>query len=333
MHNMAFDREPNQQEGPSVKGFQELVFSVYKFEACISFYTEVLGYDLIYKGICNSGQKVFWELEDSVEIEEAVLQNTGDEDGFIRLVKFHNISQQQIRSSASSWDVGGIFDINIRTKDLAASFKEFQQAGWNGYSDPIRYQFGKFDVGEVIMRGHDGISIAMMQRHAPPLEGYPHMRTFSKVFNSSHISKDIEATADFFLNKLGWQVYMKVAGTNRKAVRNILGVPKNVNEEIELPIYIVHPTGGNIGSLEFLQFKGIEGDDFSTLAVPPNLGILMARFPVSDAEAYQSLLISRGLEPKVALNTFDLAPYGRVKGFVIQSPDGVWMEFLELLKE
>ena len=51
-----------------------------------------------------------------------------------------------------------------------------QNWGWNAYSDPIKFKFGRFEVSEVLVKGHDGVVIAMIQRFAPPLTGYPNLR-------------------------------------------------------------------------------------------------------------------------------------------------------------
>lgn len=319
----------NKNTIPKIDGFQEVIFSVYDLTAATHFYQKVVGFEIIQQGKAVAKQSTFWQLPPKTKIEEVILGNKGDQTGYIRLVKFHHIEQEQIRSSSHSWDTGGIFDINMRSKDLNAIFKEFQQAGWNGISAPIRYQFGPFDVSEVLMKGPDGIVIAMMERHAPPLEGFPNLKKLSHVFNSTHVSKDIEVTLDFFTNKLGWEIYMHAKSTGRNAVANVLGFPYNINPSIELPVYIVHPTGSNLGSLEFIQVNGLTGKDFSDKGIPPNLGILMYRFPVSDADKYAKILENRGVKIHLPIQQLSIAPYGKIKIFAIQSPDGIWMEFME----
>ncbi len=313
-----------------VDGFQEVVFSVTDLELATNFYQKVVGYEIVHQGKAMQKQADFWQLPAKTEIEEVLLGNKGANKGYLRLVKFHNLEQEQIRSSAHSWDTGAIFDINLRSIDLNAIFKEFQENGWNGISDPIRYQFGPFDVSEVLMKGPDGIVIAMMERHAPPLEGFPNLKKLSHVFNSSHICRDVDVTLDFFTNKLGWKVYMHAQSTGRNAVANVLGFPYNINPSIELPVYIVHPKGTNLGSLEFIQVKGLTGQDFANKAKPPNLGILMYRFPVSDAVAYAKHLQENGLTLTIPPQEITLKPYGQVLLFAIQSPDGIWMEFMEI---
>ncbi|NRB52077.1 MAG: VOC family protein [Saprospiraceae bacterium] len=317
---------------PVVSGLREVIFSVRNLAKASVFYQEVVGYGVLYEGDCSAEQLSAWGLGREASGRETLLGNPGDEEGFIRLVQFDGVEQVVIRSSGQSWDPGGIFDINMRAKNLQGVFEDFQKAGWNGVSDPLRYQFGKFDVSEVLMKGPEDIVIAMMERHAPALEGYPNLKRLSHVFNSSHISKDVETTLDFFVNQLGFKVYMHANSTDRKAGPNVLGFPHNVNAQIELPVYIVHPDGTNFGSLEFLQVKGLEGTDFSERAIPPNLGILMYRFPVSDAMAYAQLIEQRGVNLHTSVTELAIQPYGTVKVFVVKSPEGIWIEFIELPK-
>jgi len=273
----------------------------------------------------------YLQVDTSAQLTEVVLANPGDQRGYLRLVQFEGVEQRPIRSSGRTWDTGGIFDINIRAKDLQTSLTALQDAGWNGFSDPIRYQFGPFDVSEVILQGPDGVAVALMERHAPPLEGYPNLRKLSHVFNSTHISKDAEAARAFFIDQLGWEIYLQTPGLDRKAGPNVLGFPQNTNAEIELPVYIVHPQGINFGSVEFIEVKGLDGEDFSAYAKPPNLGILLLRFPVKDAEAYALALHDKGLELYQPITTLNISPYGQCKVFTVQSPDGVLLEFIELL--
>ncbi len=318
------------QDEITVDGFQEVLISVFNLDWCIAFYTEVFGYELYYRGWAADAQIDFWQLPSKTRIEEALLGNRGDDTGFIRLVKFHDIEQQQIRSSARSWDVGGIFDLNFRVLNIAERFEQFQQWNWNGLSDPQRYQFGEFDVSEVIVQGHDGIHFALIERHQPPLEGFPNLKTFSQVFNSSHICQDAKQTRRFFCEQLGFKTYMQVYSTDRPAAPNILGFPANVNKDLELDVTIVHPQGANIGSLEFIEIKGLEGSNFGGRSQPPNLGLLLYRFPVKGLAAYAEELVRKGIELDVPITKLNWDQIGAVEAFVIKSPDGLWLEFFEV---
>ncbi|MEM6700358.1 MAG: VOC family protein, partial [Bacteroidota bacterium] len=229
------------------------------------------------------------------------------------------------------WDSGGIFDINLRVHDIEEMYRTFLREGWNGYADPLRYTFGIYDVSEVLLKGPDDITIAIMQRFAPPLEGFEHMKTTSRIFNSSTISRDMQATHDFFINQLGFEMFFQTPGLDRKAGHNVLGFPASMNHEISVPIDIVRPDINNYGSIEYLEPQEISGKDCSHLAHPPNLGILMLRFPVKDAVAYAATLEERGVELNAPVQELMIEPYGKMKVFSVRSPDGVWLEFMELV--
>jgi catechol 2,3-dioxygenase-like lactoylglutathione lyase family enzyme len=91
----------------------------------------------------------------------------------------------------------------------------------------------------------------------------------------------------------------------------------------------VHPAGINEGSVELLRFEGAEGRDVSSRAVPPNLGILMLRFPVGDIDAFAAHAASEGIEIVMPPLTVELAPYGVRKLLAVRGPGGAWIEFFE----
>lgn len=60
------------------------------------------------------------------------------------------------------------------------------------------------------MKGFEDIVIVMMECYVFILEGYFNLKCLSYVFNFLYISKDVEIILDFFVNKLGFKVYMYV---------------------------------------------------------------------------------------------------------------------------
>ena len=108
-------------------------------------------------------------------------------------------------------------------------------------------------------------------------------------------------------------------------------MPYNLAAEIPRRITIVHPEGTNEGSIELLQFDGLSGADFAARARPPNLGILMLRFPVSDLTAFVQHMHSENIELAMPVTELELAPYGRVRMIAVRGPGGVWLEFFETL--
>jgi len=317
-------------EDANIKGFHEAIFSVTHLERAVEFYQSICGWEVIARSTGNEDLKRLWHLDKSVEFEEVLMRNPKEIEGFLRIVKFKNIEQVTIRSGAHIWDAGGIFDVNMRAKNIHELFNAFQNEGWNGYGEPMRFTFGKFDVSEVLVKGPHGITFALMERYAPPLVGYDHLNITSRLFNSTTISSNAEVTNDFFINKLGFKLYFKTEGNERPAGQNVLGIPPNINGDIHVPVYIVHPTGENVGSIEFLETKQLKGRNCADLAKPPNLGILMLRFPVADAEAYAEKIQSNGVQLNSKIQTLHIAPYGEMKIFSVRTPDGVWLEFMEL---
>ena len=325
-HNLKFTESES-----SIKGFQEAVFSVTDLEKMVSLFQRICGWEIISRNHENQALNQLWHLNDHVEIEQVLMHNKGDHEGFLRIVKFKNVKQQQIRSGAHAWDSGGIFDINIRTPDMDAFYEAFQKEGWNAYADPLRYTFNIYDVSEVLLKGPHGITIAAMQRFAPPLTAFPHMKKTSRIFNSSIICRDMDESKNFYINQLEFNLFFQTAGNTRNGTQNVLGFPQNVNKDITVPIDIVRPDKDNYGSIEYLAPQEFKGKDCSALAHPPNLGILMLRFPVRNAEAYAKKIVKNGAVLTSPLQEMDLHPYGRVKIFAVRSPEGAWLEFIELV--
>ncbi len=324
-HNLNFSTQD-----PDIKGFQEIVFSVSNLDRAITFYKNIFGWQLVHQGIGSNDLKTLWHLAPSIDIEEALLINPEDNTGFLRLVRFNTMEQEQIRSGTQVWDSGGIFDVNVRVKDISSMYKKLQMEGWNGYTDPTRFTFGKFDVSEVLIKGPDGITFAIMQRFSPPLEGFKFEKA-SRIFNSTTICNDYKKTQDFFINKLGFKLYYETEGANRSHGPNVIGVPPSINGDITVPVCILHPNGENDGSLELLETVGLKGKNCAHLAQPPNLGILMYRFPVRNADAYAARLVENGITLNSEVQSLTVEPYGQLKIFSVLSPDGVWIEFIQLL--
>lgn len=318
-------------QDPDVKGFHEVIFSVSNLERTKDFFVRVCGWEVLFEGTAKNDLKQSWHLGDEVKIVEVLLRNPGDTEGYLRLVSFKNVEQQQIRSATNIWDTGGIFDVNMRVPNMEAFYKILQQEGWNGVTDPQRYVFGEYDVSEVLMKGPDGIVIAFMQRFAPPLKGFDHMNKTSRIFNSTVTVSDPKQMDDFFVNKLGFHMFFQTPGDQRQHGHNVIGIPPNINGSITVPVAIVRPNKNTYGSIEYMRTIGLEGKDCSALAKPPNLGILMYRFPVRDAKGFANQLVENGVQLNTPVKDVNIAPYGNMKVFSIRTPDGAWMEFMQLL--
>jgi catechol 2,3-dioxygenase-like lactoylglutathione lyase family enzyme len=310
-------------------GYQEAVFSVSDLAQQTAFYEAVAGWQVLHRGAVSPTLLRAYGLPTNVRGTEVVLGNPGTERGFLRLLKFHGADQQQIRSNAQSWDTGGFFDVNSRVDDMAGKFAEFQARDWQAASDPVQFSFGPFVVKEWLTRGPDGIVLALIERVQPPLEGWPNLRELSRLFNATQIVADAEEARRFYVDKLGFDVYLEHTAASEQPESNVLGLPHNVAVDVPRIVYILHPQGTNEGSIEILAFDGADGSDFSERARPPNLGILTLRFPLSDIEGFAKHVAAEGIEVAVAPTRTELKPYGEVWLMAIRGPGGVWLEFFQ----
>ena len=310
-------------------GFHEVVFSVSDLEVAARFYQDAAGWDVVFLGSGDPALAKHWGLADDQTIRQALLKNPGTERGFLRLVSFPGAKQQQMRSNAQTWDTGGVFDVNVRVLDIHAKFKQLRDGGWHFYSDPIQFHFGPFVVWEVLAKGPDGVVIAMVERVQPPLEGWPHLRELSQIFNSTQIVADFDASLEYYRDKLGFKIYLEHEGPSKEAGPNVLGLPHNLATEIPRKVVILSPDGSNSGSVELIGFDGVTGADHSGLAEAPNLGILALRFPVADLEAYRQRLAEHGVIPINGPSTITMKPYGSVEIMTVRAPEGAWLEFYQ----
>ena len=327
---LAFLAGPLQAGSLVTGGYQEAIFSVSDATEYVSFFEQVAGWTSLYSGDVDATILAAWGLPETVSARQIVVANPGTTRGYVRLVEFAGAEQLQIRSGAQSWDTGGYFDVNSRVINMDTKFVEMQARDWQASSDPVQFGFGPFEVKEWLARGPDGIVLALIERIKPPLEGWPHLREMSRLFNATQVVADIDSARDFYVNKLGFEVYLEHVGASRVAGPNVLGMPYNIATEIPRHVYIVHPDGSNEGSVELLHFEGLDGADYSARAIPPNLGILMLRFPVADIDAFAAHISAEDIEVAMPPTNVMLEPYGPAQLMAVRGPGGVWLEFFEL---
>jgi len=316
------------KEPLKIGGFTESVMIVSDLKASSQFYQDVAGWHIIDESPVDADLKQLWSLPESVTIKQQLLANKGATTGFIRLIEIAGVKQERIRANTQAWDVGGVFDLNMRVKNMEETFETLQQHGWTSSTPPVQFTFGPFVVKEWIVSNSDGIAFALIERVAPTLEGWPHLKKFSRVFNSTQIVKDIDKSLDFYQNVLGFKTYLKHKGASKTPAANVLGLPHNLSTQIERSIYILHPEGKNEGSVELLQFHGATGSDVSAKAKPPNIGITTLRFPVNDIDALKKLFNKNNIKIENQ-QKMHLLPYGLVHILSIRTPDNTWLEFYQ----
>ena len=312
-------------------GLQEAVASVSDARRISEVFTAVGGWSVRKLADAPPAQWRAWRVpRRCTRIEQWLLRPARDDKGFVRLVKFHGVPQRVMRSSGRTWDTGGIFDVDVFTDDVRRVYRALQARGWSAYGDPVDYGWGGFDVSQVVATGPDGLAIAVLEPRQPPQARFPPYRGFSRVFNSSNMVRDYDATRRWFTEVLGWK-YM-VEGDLQGVVEpgeRIFGLPRPLARETMRRCGIVHPAGLNDGSLETIAMPGLAGRDFADDYVAPNLGWLVWRFPVADARRHARTLTSRGAQLYSRPAPLVLLPYGEVLSFSVRTPDGAILEFFE----
>ena len=130
-------------------GYQEAVFSVSSAAEWTETLKSVAGWQVLHEGVTDARSMDAWQLEGAAA-REVVLGNPGTDRGFIRLVQFEGVDQQQIRSNAQSWDTGGWFDVNSRVLSMAKKFDELQARDWQAVSDPVEFRSSSGNGSRVV---------------------------------------------------------------------------------------------------------------------------------------------------------------------------------------
>jgi len=314
------------------RGIQEMVVSVKFLDRVVEMYKEIGGWEVAYRGSAPAAQAVQWGLPEDTMIEQAVLRVPGLEKGYLRLVKFVDVEQVRIRSSARPFDTGAIFNFNTLVKDLEGVFEEMRDHGFVGFADPTYYTiFGK-EYGGAMLRGHDGVVINLLYRVDDPSADVPPFTKMSHVVNATQMVADYDENLDFFQNKLGWHMRWKAAPEWPEDGSNNMSIPNNLlldGTVTEMAASFIFEPDADGGSIEIFKFTGASGADFSGRAHPPNLGVLMYRVHVSDLEAYAAKIICNGVEVVRPMAIVPIALYGSVASMIIKAPSGVWIELFE----
>lgn len=313
-----------------VDGFNEAVLVVRDERPHLDCWVGAGGFELRHHGAVDARLLAAWGRTGATG-EEWLLAHPACAIGFVRLVKLAGAEPQtDVRPDDQCWDSGGIFDLNVRVLDVQRQAERLRALHWHGASPPIAWDFGPaLKVKEWLVRGPDNVRLALIERVAPPLQGFEHLREFSQVFNSSQIVRDIDAALAFYRDVLGFQTVMHYERPGFPPGANLFGIPPGVSDRIGLNLYIVHPQGRTEGSIELVANPGAQGLDLAADARPPNFGMAGLRFPVRGIAALAAHAAASGVTPAVPLTTLTLAPWGEVRLLALRAPDGAWLEFVE----
>jgi len=306
----------------SINQWHELVVSVSNFDHYEDFFVEIAEWRVVEKGALSREKLDAWLLPESATGEYRVYQNPGTERGLVQLVKFSGVEQVLMRPDSQSWDTGGIYDFNVRVKDLDAVTKKMRRSGWQARAPVTAFEFGPYKVKEWLAYNLDGVVIAMIERLEPELKGWPAFKSISRTFNATQTVADMDQALWFYEKVLGFERYLEHYAPSKEEGPNVLGLPQNLTDDIAREVVILSPDGSNEGSIELLRFEGAVGHDYSTLSNFPNLGIGLIRFSVENIESLEQHLQQHNVDWAQRLSK-------RIKTMIVRTPEGAAIEFYE----
>jgi len=311
---------------PLDDGWQEAVVSVADLDERVRFFRDVVGWEVVDRRPVSREQLRAWRLPDGATAETVLLGSPGTARGRVRLVAFEGVGQPgRIRSSAQPWESGGWAALNVRVRSLDAAFRSLQRAGWQGFSDPVRLVVPPYTVREAMMVGPDGLTVALIERVEPPVEGrWPGL--WSEAVTAVEAAADAPASRRFYGNLLGLKARLAYDGPAAEPGMNLFGLPHDLVAKVTRRVDWWQARGRGDGTIATLSFAGVAGRRFADGAAPPRLGLFLVAMPVSDAAARCARASAGGAPTIRAAAPLDRPPYGRVVSCTIATPDGAWLE-------
>lgn len=316
---------------PLISGWREAVVVVPDLGPWVETLVNVGGWEVFARGAADGALNGFWELPAGARCEQVVMRNVGTKRGYIRLVRVAGAAQVQIRPDDQAWETGGISALDVRVLDIEATRDALHQRGWRAPSDPVRYHAYNVEVIQWAPVSPDGVRLSFIQRIAPKLVGWPELKKWSRAANAAVVTKDIVAGQAFFENGLGLPEvsHTHAVGGNGP---NVMGLPWAFSRDLKVDIrgFATGPAGDS--AVELIYMPGAAGRDFAPAAHPPNLGIAALRVAVADAVGMMGVLAGRGIVSESSrMMEVVVPPYGRSRMFGVSGPDGVRVEFFEVV--
>lgn len=311
--------------------WQEAVLSVRDLDAAAAFFVEVAGFEESAAGALPPSELDYWQLPASAGGAYRLLKAPGSDHGYLRFVRFDGVEALPVRVGARAWDTGGYFSLMMRARNLDLVYRDALALGWMAESEPVRFEFPPSVLANVVLKGPDGINIALYERLEPPLDPFWRFERVSQPFNAMQMVADIERADAFFTGVLGMQYFWAGDYLDPEPGPNNFGLPQNLTTEIPRRTRILQPRPGETGRLELMQFAGLDGRDLSERAQPPNLGILSVRYPVANVDDALARIEAAGGEAWRGPAEVDLQPYGEVRLLAVRAPDGAIVELFSRL--
>ena len=304
-------------------GFEEVLLSVKDDQPWLDLLVTHAGWKIIHAGSLSKEMISIFNLAVEKNHRECVISPPDTNRGRLRLLISDPPNKRTMRGNRTSWDTGGIFDLNVRVKDINVSHALFKEFGWQEISEPIHWNFGSSEVKEVLMKNDDGIILALIQRIAPEPPSW-HLDPVSRVFNSSLIVRNMSENIDFF-SKLGFNVLSKHEGILPDSAGRVLGLTHAEALSTSVDISIMHPSNEMSGSIELVQVAKAGSHEVQAIG-DQQRGIQALRFPIENMNHFMQIIEAHAL-PVTSRSQSNWQPIGSVDSVTITSPDAAQMEF------
>jgi hypothetical protein len=312
---------------------QEYVIGVDRLQTAKRVYTDVLKWKIKHEGALDQSIAWMWGLSPKTKGNESLVGNDASKYGYVRLVHVEGVERKIARPNGSWFDTGGLFNINILVKDLAATATGLHNMGFHAFAEPESYVYpGNVKGISAMMIGHDDVVISFQERQSPPLANWPEFEGATHVEVGYQIVKDVKAWNDFWTKTVGLSARdLRTRKADKPIGANDYRLPYNSKGLDDSTQAGAYPRKGGEQLIGGRQFLNSTGADYADRARPPNMGIVGMRLVMKDVDALAERVKKAKTEIAAPMSVYTLAPYGLVKGFAVKAPggSGLWTEFFE----
>lgn len=308
-----------------IEGFAEQGLGTTRPDDWLTFFLELGAWECRWEGPAQ--EQPLWPADALRPTREWLLARPGHSTGAIRLFEFP-AHTPVAREGAATWDSGGFFDIDVRVADLEAWHRQLRARHWGGMSEPVDWSFGELSIREWLARGPDDVVVAIIQRLAPPLDPPPPASGFSHVFNASQTVRDLDSSLRFF-EALGFRTVARHGAPLAGSGGEVLGLGAGEAPHTHVDLAITSPSGIMDGSVELVALPDKHGRDLAPNCNPGQRGLNIMRFPARGLESLALDLREQGITIE-AMARWRCEPLGIVRGMALKTPDGAWLELLEI---
>lgn len=315
-------------------GWHEAIIVTRDADNMARFFETVAGWEIIDSGALSKATAAYLTGgQENLAGQYAVVKPPGFDQGWVRIIELEGVEQKIIRANAQPWDTGGVFSLMTRSANLERNKTDAEEAGWTAYNEPYDFGFGDLELRNIVLRGPDGVNLAIYEWVQPKRDDASPPGAVSKAFNAMQMVADIEAAKAFYVDTLGFDIYQQGSFIDPEDRPTNFALPVNYATKIPRDYAILIPQGADdaAGRIELMQFRGFEGRDLSGRAGLSDLGVVSLMFPVSDLQAKEDALKEKAVMFVRERQTIMTPPFGQAEALTVASPDGVFLTFFELI--